>query len=174
MTDGAAPGRPIGLSAEGLMPELDVRQALKDLLAGVAFIAFGLAFALGALDYEVGTPLRMGPGYVPLVLGFLLAAFGAGIVLKGFVAGEGEPVGDVPIRAIVLIVLAFVFFGVTLRGLGVVPSLFVTVFIAALARQRTSPLSALAIAVGLTVASVLIFIFALQLRLQLWGTWIPF
>lgn len=156
------------------MPELEIRRALKDLLAGAVFIAFGLAFALGALDYEVGTPLRMGPGYVPLVLGLLLAALGAAIVVKGFLAGEGEPVGDVPIRAIVLIVAAFIFFGVTVRGLGVVLSLFGTTVLAALARERTTPLNALVIALGLTVASVLIFIVALQLRLPLWGPWIPF
>lgn len=156
------------------MPELEIRRALKDLLAGAVFIAFGLAFALGALDYDVGTPLRMGPGYVPLALGILLAVLGAAIVVKGFLAGEGEPVGDVPIRAIVLIVAAFVFFGLTVRGLGVVLSLFGTTFLAALARERTTPLNALVIAIGLTIASVLIFIVALQLRLPLWGPWIPF
>ena len=44
-----------------------VRRALKDILAGSVFIGLGLAFALGALAYSIGTPLRMGPGYVPLV-----------------------------------------------------------------------------------------------------------
>ncbi|MDQ2689202.1 MAG: tripartite tricarboxylate transporter TctB family protein [Chloroflexota bacterium] len=156
------------------MPELDFRRALKDLLAGAVFIAFGLAFAFGALDYEVGTPLRMGPGYVPLVLGLLMAALGVAIVAKGFIAGEGEPVAEIPIRAIVLISAAFLIFGLTVRGLGVLPALLVTTFVAALARERTSPLSALAIAIGLTAASVVIFIYALQLRLQLWGPWIPF
>jgi hypothetical protein len=159
---------------EGLTPTLQIRRALKDLLAGAVFIAFGLAFAFGALDYDIGTPLRMGPGYVPLVLGGLLVVLGAVIVVKGFVAGEGEPVGDVPLRAVILIVAAFFIFGITVRGLGVVPSLFFTTFVAALARQRTSPLSALVIAIGLTAASVLIFIVLLRLRLPLWGPWIPF
>jgi Tripartite tricarboxylate transporter TctB family len=156
------------------MPKLEIRQALKDLLAGGTFIAFGLAFAIGALGYNVGTPLRMGPGYVPLVLGGVLAVLGGVIVVKGFLAGEGEPVGDVSPRAIILIVAAFLFFGITVRGLGVVPALFVTVFVAALARERTSPQLALVIAVGLTVVSVVVFIMLLQLRLQLWGTWLPF
>lgn len=156
------------------MPQLEIRGSLKDLLAGAVFVVFGLAFAIGALGYNVGTPLRMGPGYVPLVLGIALAILGGVIAVKGFVAGEGEPLGGVPLRAIVLIVAAFIFFGVTVRGLGVVPALFVTAFVAALARDRTSPLGALVIAIGLTAASVLIFIMALQLRLQLWGPWLPF
>ena len=143
-------------------------------MAGAAFIAFGLAFALGALDYNIGTPAQMGPAFVPLVLGALLAGLGAIIVVKGFIVGEGEPIGEVPLRAIVFIVAAFLFFGITIRGLGAVLSLFVTILIAALARERTSPLGALVIAIGLTAASVVIFIVALQLRLPLWGPWLPF
>jgi hypothetical protein len=156
------------------LPQLDVRKALKDLLAGAVFIAFGLAFAIGALGYNVGTPLRMGPGYFPLSLGILLIVMGGIIAAKGFLAEAGEPIGGLALRPVILIVAAFIFFGVTVRGLGVVPSLFITVLVAALARERTSPLLALATAASLTVVSVLLFIVALQLRLQLWGTWLPF
>ena len=49
-----------------------VRRALKDILAGAIFIAFGLAFALGSLAYDIGSPTNMGPGYVPLALGLVL------------------------------------------------------------------------------------------------------
>lgn len=161
-------------NAEARLPQLDIRKALKDLLAGLAFIAFGLAFAIGALGYNVGTPLRMGPGYFPLSLGIVLVVLGGVIVVKGLVASDGEPVGGLAWRPVILIVAALIFFGVTVRGLGVVPALFVTVLVAALAREGTSPLLALATAISLTVLSVLVFIVALQLRLQLWGTWLPF
>jgi hypothetical protein len=156
------------------MPQLEIRQALKDLLAGGVFIAFGLAFAVGALGYNVGTPLRMGPGYFPLSLGIVLLVLGGVIVVKGFVAGEGEAVGGLAWRPIIFIVAAFIFFGVTVRGLGIVPALFVTTLVASLARERTNPLVALITAISLTVASVLVFIVALQLRVPLWGTWLPF
>lgn len=153
---------------------MEIRAAPRDLVSGAVFILIGLAFATGALDYNIGTPARMGPGFVPLLLGGLLAALGAAIVVKGFVAGEGEAMGHVSLRAVVLVVASFIFFGLTVRGLGVVPALFGTVLIAALARDRTSPLAALLMAAGLTAASVLIFIVALQLRLPLWGSWLPF
>jgi hypothetical protein len=116
----------------------------------------------------------MGPGYIPLVLGGLLTAFGVAVVVKGFIAGEGEPVGEVPWRAIILITAAVMFFGVTVRGLGVVGALFGASLLAALAREQTSPLIALLIAIGLTAFSVVLFIFALQLRLPLVGPWVPF
>lgn len=153
------------------MPQ--VRRALKDILAGAIFIALGLAFAFGALAYDIGTPLRMGPGYVPLALGLLLAGLGILVIVKGFLAGEGEPIGDVDWRAAALVTAALIFFGLTVRGLGVIGALFGASLLAALARSQTPVREALVIAVGLTVLSVLIFIFALQLRLPLVGSWIP-
>jgi Tripartite tricarboxylate transporter TctB family len=150
-----------------------VRLALKDVLAGGIFIALGVAFAAGALTYEVGSPVRMGPGYVPLVLGLVLAGLGVLVIVKGFIAGEGNPIGEVDWRAVILITAALLFFGLTVRGLGVVGALFGASLLAALARSQTSVREALVIAVGLTALSVVIFIVALQLRLPLVGSWIP-
>ena len=153
------------------MPQ--VRLALKDVLAGGIFIALGVAFAAGSLAYDIGTPVRMGPGYVPLVLGIVLAGLGVLVIVKGFIAGEGEPIGEVDWRAVILITAALLFFGLTVRGLGVVGALFGASLLAALARSQTSIREALVIAVGLTALSVVIFIVALQLRLPLVGSWIP-
>ena len=153
------------------MPQ--VRRALKDVLAGGIFIAIGVAFATGALAYDIGSPVRMGPGFVPLVLGVLLAGLGGLVVAKGFIAGEGEPIGEIDWRAVILITAALLFFGLTVRGLGVVGALFGASLLAALARSQTSRREALVIAVGLTALSVVIFIVALQLRLPLLGSWFP-
>lgn len=149
------------------------RRALKDILAGGIFIALGLAFAFGALAYNIGTPLRMGPGYVPLVLGGLLAALGIGVIVKGFIAGDDEEIGGLDWRALILVTAAILFFGITVRGLGVVGAVFGASLLAALARSQTSWKEALVIAAGITALSVVIFIFALQLRLPLVGSWIP-
>jgi hypothetical protein len=151
----------------------EVRRALKDILAGGIFIVLGIAFATGSLAYDIGTPLQMGPGYVPLVLGGLLAGLGVLVIAKGFIAGEGDPIGNVDWRAVVLITAALLFFGLTVRGLGVIGALFGASLLATLARRETPPREALLIATGLTALSVVIFIFALQLRLPLVGSWIP-
>lgn len=152
---------------------LELRRALKDVLAGAVFIMLGLAFAIGALDYNIGTPLRMGPGYMPLVLGILVIGLGVGVVIKGFVAGQGEAIGGVDWRAIALIVVALLFFGLTVRGLGVAGALLGTTLLAALARSRTPLHEVLLISVGLTLLSVVLFIYVLQLRLPLTGPWLP-
>ncbi len=150
-----------------------LRKALPDILAGAIFVAFGLSFALQSLTYEVGTPFRMGPGFFPLLLGGLVAILGVAIVASGFASEQEESVGGVPWRGLVLITVAFMFFALTVRGLGVVPSLFVTTTLAGLASVRVRPLTAVIIAAGLTATSVIVFIIALQLRLPLFGPWIP-
>jgi hypothetical protein len=150
-----------------------MRKAIRDVLAGSAFIGFGLAFAVGATTYEIGTALRMGPGYFPLVLGGVLVLLGVLVVTKGLIAGEGAAIGPVPWRAAGLIVAALLFFGATIRGLGVVPSVFVTALLAGWSGHRPGAVAPVVIAVGLTAVSVIVFIVALQLRLPLFGPWIP-
>lgn len=150
-----------------------MERALKDFLAGLAFVVFGLFFAVLAATYEVGTLVQMGPGYYPLVLGVILVVLGGFIMVKGFLAGEGGAVGAIPWKGLGLILGAVLAFGLTVRGLGLVPSIFVTSLMSAFASRRTGPMSALLIAVGLTALCVLIFVVALRLRLPLVGPWIP-
>jgi hypothetical protein len=115
----------------------------------------------------------MGPGFFPLVLGGLLVLLGIVIVVKGFVVGEGHDVGSVPWKAAVLIAAAVLLFGATVRGLGVLASVFLTALLAGFAGRRSGVFLPVVIAVGLTVTCVLVFIVALQLRLSLVGPWIP-
>jgi hypothetical protein len=152
---------------------LSVRRALKDILAGLIFIGFGGAFAVIATTYEVGTTLEMGPGYFPLVLGVLLALLGVAIIVKGFIGEEGLPMGRVPWRAIALVTAALIVFGVTVRGLGLVPSVFLTTTLAGYAGPRSGPVLPVIIAAGITLVTILIFVVGLQLRLPLFGPWIP-
>lgn len=147
-------------------------RSLKDILAGLTFVGFGLAFAVMATSYEIGTPLAMGPGYFPLVLGALLVLFGGVIVVKGFLDGEEGAIGEIPWRAVALVLGAVLFFGLTVRGLGLVPTTFITALMSAFASRRTGVVGAVLISVGLTALCVLVFVVALRLRLPIVGPWI--
>ena len=58
----------------------------KDFWAGLMFIGVGLFFMIWALaHYQMGTAVRMGPAYVPAVLGGLLAVLGAVVLMESFV-----------------------------------------------------------------------------------------
>jgi uncharacterized protein YggT (Ycf19 family) len=166
----------------------------------VIFAGLGVAFAIGALGYELGSLLEMGPGYLPLALGLVLAGLGVATVVKAYVAPDpavGEPPGGGPQdavgpdggvsdadapdprplaglqwRPVVAVFAAVTFFALTVDGLGLLLATFGTGLLAALARPGTNPLRALVIAAGLTVASWIIFVLLLQLRLALIGDWL--
>jgi hypothetical protein len=148
------------------------RRSFPDVLAGGIFVLIGGGFVVGSLGYELGTPLRMGPGAFPLLVGAITAALGLAIVIKGLIAGEVVSFGPIPWRAATVIVVAILFFGFTVRRLGFVPASAVTALLSTLASRRVRPLMALAVAAGLTVASTLIFVYGLQLRIPLWGPWV--
>jgi hypothetical protein len=58
------------------------------------------------------------------------------------------------------------------RDLGLVPSLLVTVFLAAMAGRMARVIPSAVIAASLTALSVLIFVIVLQLRLPYFGPWL--
>ena len=112
----------------------------KDLLCGLIFIVIGLLFAVGTKELPLGTAFRMGPGYFPLVLCGLLILIGLIIAVRAF-GQEGTPLGGVPWRALLLILPATVIFGYTVRGLGLVPAIFLVAFSSAFASRQTTPSS---------------------------------
>ena len=120
----------------------------------------------------------MGSGYVPLVLGGILTLLGLLIGAQAFLGGDeharklAEDRGPVPWWQATLLVASVLFFGATVRGLGLAPALFVTTFLAALAGHRPGVVRALVTAAGLTVLCLVVFVALLQLRLPLLGTWL--
>jgi uncharacterized membrane protein len=144
-----------------------------DALAGILFIIVGAIFAALALRMEIGTGLRMGPGYFPLALAGLLILLGGLIVASAF-RTVAEEMSAHAWRGMVLILPAPVFFGLTVRGLGFVPSIFVTTLIAALASLKMKALPALILSLGVTVFCTLVFSYALGLPFRRLGPWLPF
>jgi hypothetical protein len=153
---------------------MPAHRSARDVLAGATFVVFGVAFAFGATSYAIGDPVRMGPGYFPLIVGIMLSIVGIVIALKPFPEDDAGPISGPPWRALVLIVGAFVVFGLTVRGLGLAPSTFVAVAMASFSTPQMRLPTALALSFALTVISVLVFAYGLSLRLPLWGPWIPF
>jgi hypothetical protein len=143
-----------------------------DFAAGIVFVLFGLGFGVAALGLEMGTALRMGPGYFPTILAVLLTGLGTAIVVSAF-RSVGEAVGSYAWRGMVFILGAPIFFGLTVRGLGFVPSIFFTTLIAALAGLKVKPLYALGLALAVTVFCTLVFSVALGLPFRRFGPWLP-
>src|SRR5689334_15254773 len=63
----------------------------KDFLSGLMFIAFGLTALYFGRHLAVGTAVRMGPGWVPHALSYILLGLGFFISVVAWF-GKGEPV----------------------------------------------------------------------------------
>ena len=119
----------------------------------------------------MGTALRMGPAYFPSLLGGALIFIGAIALIRAFVV-RGTPIGSLAWRKAALIVGAVIVFGLTVRGLGLVIALPLLVISSALASSKFGWASTIAMAAGLTVFCVLVFIKGLGVPLPLIGSWI--
>jgi len=143
----------------------------KDLSAGLLFIAIAALFAFGTRELDMGTPVRLGPGAFPLLLAGILGLLGLIIVVQAF----RNPVTHamvMPWRGIILIIIAPILFGLTVRGLGLVASIALIVIVSAYASHRMSHILAVALTIGLTLFCVLIFNVGLGLPLRLVGPWL--
>ncbi len=142
----------------------------KDFWSGLMFIAVGVGFAWGALNYSFGTSARPGPAYFPFGLGILQAVLGAFLVFKAltFEVEGGDPIGPWPVKKAAIILGAVVIFGLALPRLGMAISLPLLIGIGSLASGEFRWKEVLANSVILTVGSWAIFIKGLGLTLPLW------
>ncbi|HEY6917720.1 MAG TPA: tripartite tricarboxylate transporter TctB family protein [Tabrizicola sp.] len=145
-----------------------------DALAGVLFILFGLLFGVQSLGLEIGTAFRMGPGYFPLVLSGILILLGLLIIASAIHDRGSEGIGTLAWRGLFFILPAPIFFGLTVRGLGFVPAIFLTTLIAALASLKMRLPWALLLAAGVTIFATVVFSYGLGLPFRRFGPWLPF
>jgi len=69
----------------------------KDFWAGLMFISFGLFTVIWSLThYQMGTAVRMGPGYFPVLLGGLLAVLGAAVFAESLISAP--PADSTPLQ----------------------------------------------------------------------------
>ena len=143
----------------------------KDATAGALFIVLGLVFGLNAyLTLDLGTNLRMGPGYFPLLLSGVLIILGIAVLVRAFSIPD-EAWGAIPWRGLIFILAGPVAFGLVLDGLGLVPALAIIAFITSFASIRVGPLLAVALSIGLTIFCVAVFSWGLGAPIQLFGPW---
>ena len=154
----------------------------KDFYSGVMFGVVGIAFAWGATNYNVGQGARMGPGYFPLMLGVLLALFGAVIMFTSLAieTEKGDKVGAWAWRPLVYVIGANLAFGVLLGGLpsikmpamGMILAIYALTIISSLADGKFKMRDVLILSTILAFGSYLAFIVLLQLQIQVWPTFI--
>ena len=142
----------------------------KDFWSGLMFLIVGVGFALGATNYSMGTSARPGAGYFPLGLGVLTALLGAIILFESLTieTEDGEPIGHIAWRPLIVIVLTINVFGLLLPRLGMIVSIPILIIMTSLASEEFRWRGVLISAVVLTAFAWMIFIAGLKLTIPLW------
>lgn len=138
----------------------------QDAKAGLMFLGFGLFFGGKTLiDLQIGTLDQMGPGFFPLVLCVILVTLGGVILWQAQPRDEDQlPVNW---RAVTLIAAAPVAFGMTVRSLGLLPALVVSVALAVMASRKIGVIKGALIVGGVTLFCIVVFKFGVRVPYEL-------
>ena len=146
----------------------------KDHLASVLLIGLGVAIGLNGFRYRMGTLVHMGPGFIPVVLGVIMAAVGLAV---GLLAGTGAPaqkkeqeLPELPdargVACILAGVAAFIVFG---EYGGLIPAAFASATIAAFGDRKNTWKSAVGLGLAMVVFGIIVFHYGLRVQLPLFG-----
>jgi len=151
---------------------LDGRFKVKrDYYAGGLMLLLGTGAAVTGSGYKFGSLARMGPGFLPVMLGIVLAFLG--LLIAGTALGSSEPddskfLPDHPQWfgwfCIICGPILFIIFG-TFGGM--IPAIFACVFVCALGDKTTTYQASAGLAAGITVFGVVLFHYLLRIPFPL-------
>ena len=143
----------------------------KDFLSGLLFIAFGVAALYYGRNLAMGTAVRMGPGYVPHMLAYIMIGLGMLIAVVALVTAT-EPV-DVPKwKPITLVTIGIFIFAALFERAGLFPALVALILIASLAGEEFKLTEVLANMAVLTALCIAVFKIGLSMNISIIrGVW---
>lgn len=143
----------------------------KDFLSGVMFIAFGLAALWFGRHLQMGTTVRMGPGFVPHMLAYIMLGLGLIIAVVALYVG-GEQVEAPKWRPITMVTIGIIVFALLFETTGMFPSLVALVLIASLGGDEFKLTEVIGNIIVLTILCVLVFKVGLQMNISVInGVW---
>jgi hypothetical protein len=143
----------------------------KDFLSGVMFIAFGLTALYFGRNLATGTTVRMGPGYVPHMLSYIMLILGVLIAVIALFTG-GERVESLKWRPITMVTIGIVAFALLFERTGMLPALVALVLIASWGGDEFKLWEVIANIVVLTIMCVIVFKVGLGMNISVInGVW---
>ena len=139
----------------------------RDFLAGLMFIGVGLAALIVAFGYRMGTPVRMGAGFFPVMLTGLLIVLGL-IIMVSALRSDEETAPRLAWRPLIIVPVVVAAFAWGINTAGLLLSAAFVVVGSRLARPGYSWTETLILAVGTAIIVSVIFYYGLGLNLPLW------
>ena len=138
----------------------------KDFYAGLFCFFIGIVTVLEARGYSVGTARNMGPGYFPILLGYLLLMIGGGTAVRGlWLKGEGIKISS--IRPLLMVSGAVLSFAFLLKPCGLILALLALVFISCLGNREFRFRDVVILFFVLVAIAIVLFVYALGLPFPL-------
>ena len=139
----------------------------NDLFVGAFLIAVAVIALWLTSNLRLGAATRMGPGYMPVALCWILLMLGAAIGVRGFVT-QGEPTERWAPRPLLFICAGIACFALTIERFGLVVAVVAAVLVGSLADPLSRRLETGLLAAGLAAFCSAIFVKALGLPMQIW------
>ena len=142
----------------------------RDFVSGLMFVLVGAGFAIGAMNYSMGTSARPGAGYFPLILSVIMAILGAIVLFKSLMieSANGDPIGSIAWKPLLIIVAAIVVFGLTLDRLGLILTVPILIIISSFAGDEFRWRGVIISSIVLTLFSWAVFVYGLKLTIPIW------
>ena len=148
----------------------------RDYYAGALMALIGVIAGYNAMQYQLGTLTRMGPGLFPLALSIILVSLGLLIALN---AGEAEDTeGELhtldpnaskypDIKGCLAIMAGMIAFVVLAQTVGFVAGTFACVFISAIGDKDATWTGSFVLATVVTAIGMLVFVWGLKMHFPL-------
>jgi hypothetical protein len=137
----------------------------SDVATGLFLLALAALTYWQASELPLGSAIRMGAGYVPRLLSFLLAGFGL-LIIALSMRGHEEPLARWSVRPLVFVLLVPVVFALTIDRFGIVVSVFASTLVAAGGSRESRPVEALLLAIGMAALTLCLFVWALGIPMR--------
>jgi hypothetical protein len=139
----------------------------KDFWSGILFVAFGCAGLWIGRDYAVGTVVRMGPGFFPMMMSVALIGIGGFLVARSLVVA-GEPIERIALWPQLLILGAIVAFGLLIERIGLAVAVMAVAAVSGVAAQGLRWFELVALSLAMSALSVALFVYLLGQPIPVW------
>ena len=139
----------------------------QDLGAGIVFLVIGLAGIYFGRNLAMGTAARMGPGYFPVMLSYLIVALGLIVGARGLTI-DGPPIERIQLRPIFFVTASILLFGLVINEIGLAITTVTLTIVAAYGRRDVNLIETIVLGAGLALFTIAVFVYALKQPLPAW------
>ncbi len=150
----------------------------KEFWASFLMLFIGIATIIGSQNYQMGSLVRMGPGYFPFMLGILLTAIAVLILFSPeSLTDDGDAEDEIvltlgeQITTWALVIGSVILFIIIGKYGGLIPATFVMCTLAALGDKGNTWKTAVIIGIVMSIVSAALFVYGLQIQFPMftWG-----